>query len=78
MTDDKINEIYVMAEFAKRAGQTKIPVHIFPFEMTEENIKNEESKHQGFWQNLKGGYDYFEEYKTTPTVKVNSAGEYLW
>lgn len=30
MTDDKIKEIYTLAMDAKNAGQTRIPVHIFP------------------------------------------------
>jgi murein L,D-transpeptidase YafK len=60
MTDDKIKEIYLFAEFAKRSGQDKTPVHIFPFKMMEVNISTGESQHQDFWQNLKGGYNYFE------------------
>ena len=78
MTDDKIKEIYLLAEFAKRSGQNKIPVHIFPFKMTEENISNGESQHYDFWKNLKSGYDFFEENKTIPSIRVNEEGDYIW
>jgi murein L,D-transpeptidase YafK len=78
MTDDKIKEIYLFAEFAKRNGQEKIPVHIFPFKMTVENIVNGNTQHQDFWRNLKGGYDYFETNHKVVNVKVDSEGKYLW
>ena len=78
MTDDKIKEIYLFAEFAKRSGQEKIPVHIFPFKMTEKNISNRESQHHDFWKNLKGGYDYFENSRVVPSIKVDNQGKYLW
>lgn len=78
MTDDKVKEIYLFAEFAKRSGQEKIPVHIFPFHLTEENISKGDSKYLEFWRNLKGGYDYFEKNYTVSSVKVDSQGKYIW
>ena len=84
MTDDKMNEIYLFAELAKRSGQAKIPVHIFPFEMTEANISKygnmtkRYDSYLGFWENLKGGCDYFEKNNIIPNVKVNNEGKYLW
>ncbi len=78
MTDDKIKEIYLFAEFAKRSGQNKIPVHIFPFKMTDENILNGESQYHDFWKNLKGGYDYFENNYKILNVQVDNEGKYLW
>ena len=77
MTDDKIKEIYLFAEFATRSGQEKIPVHIFPFKMTDENIANGNTQHQDFWRNLKGCYDYFETNHKVVSVKVDSEGKYL-
>ena len=85
MTDDKIKEIYLFAEFAKRAGQSKIPVHIFPFHLTKENLqkftninKTYDMRHSSFWENLKGGYDYFERIKMIPKIEVGVRGEYVW
>lgn len=63
MTDDLIKEIYLYALTAKNAGQENIPVYIFPFEMTEDNINsngtNVEPSTISFWKNLKEGYDQF-------------------
>lgn len=78
MTDDKIKEIYLFAEFAKRSGQEKIPVHIFPFHLTDENISKGNPQHQDFWRNLKDGYDYFEMNHLIPNIKVNNQGRYLF
>ena len=39
MTDEKIKEIYALADAALRNGQRFFRVHIFPFRMAKENIK---------------------------------------
>jgi len=67
MTDDKIEEIYAMADAAFRNGQKFFRVHIFPFKMTHENMKKHiESKWYMFWENLKEGYDFFEQNNYIP------------
>jgi murein L,D-transpeptidase YafK len=38
-TDKDIKEIYIFAAEAKTKGQKNIPVHNFPFRMTEENLQ---------------------------------------
>ena len=61
MTDRKIEEIYVLVERALIAGQREVPVHVFPFKMTNERMRYEfASPHFEFWQNLQQGYNYFE------------------
>ena len=71
MTDSRIEEIYTLAQEALRNGQQFFRVHIFPFRMTETNMKkHKRSKWLGFWQNLKEGYDYFEQTKTPPQINV--------
>lgn len=78
MTDDKIKEIYLYAVHAKNNGQTKIPVYIFPFKMTEENIKNrrESDKLINFWKNIKVGYDIFINSKREIIYKIDENGNY--
>lgn len=82
MTDDKIQEIYMMAVYAKNCGQLKIPVYIFPFRMTNANIQKfaAQSNQQGpltlFWQNLKVGADKFETTKKELNFTVNAKGFY--
>jgi len=39
MTDTVMDEIYQYAELALKNGQQSINIHIFPFKMTDENMK---------------------------------------
>jgi murein L,D-transpeptidase YafK len=81
MTDRGIEEIYGFVEAALRAGQKDIAVHIFPFKMTDANIARETgggwlafvggpnySQWNGFWRNLKQGYDLFEQNSEPPVA----------
>ena len=72
MTNNKIEEIYTVADASVRNGQKFIRVHIFPFKLTEKNMKKyRDSKWFSFWINLKEGYDYFENNgRTPPNVEV--------
>ena len=71
MTSPVIEEIYRLARAVIYKGQTYVPVHVFPFRMTEANLKKH-NKHEwhGFWQNLKEGYDAFEQTHVPPRVRV--------
>jgi len=67
MSDPVIEEIYAMVDAAFRHGQPFFRVHIFPFKMTSYNMhRYENSKHYQFWQNLKKGYDAFNEPRFRP------------
>ncbi|RZL30503.1 MAG: hypothetical protein EOO96_18000 [Pedobacter sp.] len=71
LTDDKIKEVYVLGVEARNYGQANIPVYIFPFKMTDGNMKKYSAQYPQqklFWQNLQHGYAYFDKYKTLPTV----------
>ncbi len=62
MTDKNIEEIFTLADASLRNGQRFFRVHIFPFRMTDENMnKHKDSTWNKFWENLKEGYDFFEE-----------------
>ncbi len=77
MTDKKIEEIYALVESALKKGQKFVPVHIYPFKMTEENMADHsENKWIDFWMNLKEGYDYFETEKLPPRIEVKK-GHYV-
>ena len=78
MTDPLIEEIYLTVEAALNKGQERVPVHVFPFRMTEERMKKaraENSEWIDFWSNLKEGCDLFETQKLPPAVSVES-GKY--
>lgn len=67
MTDNKIEEIYTIANAALNQGQGFFRVHVFPFKMTEENMhKYQNNQWIGFWKNLKQGYDLFKENNNNP------------
>lgn len=77
MTNRYIEEIYTLAEAALRHSQRRFDVHVFPFRMTDENMQSyRHSRWYDFWQEIKPGYDYFEEYGYPPYVRVNG-GSYV-
>jgi len=57
ITDDLIKEVYWLATQAKSAGQQKIPVHIFPFELNNtfkmDKYGKQFPQHRQFWEELK-------------------------
>lgn len=79
MTDPVIETIYELASQAKPRG---IPVHIYPFRMTEKNLAKFEADHpnlKNFWRNLLPGYEHFESTKTPAKPSVKSrTGRYIW
>lgn len=78
MTDPVIEEIYVLTEQSLLAGNENVPVHIFPFRMTDANMNRyKNSEWAAFWQELKQGYDLFEQNKYPPNVVANG-GHYMF
>lgn len=76
MTDEAIEEIWTLMQAAMDAGQTSVPVHIFPFPMTAANLQ----RHAGdpnaaFWRSLAPAWADFEDTGHVPAVRV-SGGEY--
>jgi murein L,D-transpeptidase YafK len=82
LTDDKIKEMYLYAVYAKNKGQTKIPVYIFPFRMSEEKLIAHEYLYkenpvlEGFWSNLKRGHDKFQTNKKELMISFEQNGDY--
>ncbi|SDX91755.1 L,D-transpeptidase family protein [Hymenobacter psychrophilus] len=78
ITDAGIRELYVLAVEARAAGQASIPVYIFPFELTADQLARRPlGTHLAFWQELAPGYQYFETHHELPTVKVAATGTYV-
>lgn len=73
MTNPQIEEIYALARESFKGGQTTFNVHAFPFRMTDEKMANFKG-HQwyDFWENIKEGYDYFEDARVLPAVGVKN------
>lgn len=84
ISDAPIEELYVLATYAKDNGQDFIPVHVFPvkynvkksFEYLAEATK-ENQPLQKFAVTLKAAYDYFEAKKNLPVILVNKKGQYI-
>ncbi len=64
MTNPVSDEIHQMTVAAIESGEQIVPVHVFPFRMTDKNMAAQESSPwKAFWTNLKEGYDMFERTK---------------
>lgn len=78
MTNPVSEEIHQLTLAAIDAGETLVPVHILPFRMTNDNmVAQSASPWRPFWNNLKEGYDLFEQTKLPPMVGVCS-GRYIF
>jgi murein L,D-transpeptidase YafK len=78
MTDVKIEEIYTLCTAAHEGGQPYFRIHLFPFRMTPARLEAAAgTANDEFWQNLKQGYDSFEQNRVPPEVTV-AAGVYLF
>jgi len=84
VTNQQIEELYILAAYAKNQGQDFIPVHIFPVDF--KNTKSEDylkkyletfSEYSPFESKMKNAYYFFEKYKQLPTILINEKGEYL-
>ena len=79
VTDEWIEEIYVVALQARDAGQETIPVHIFPTRLDAAGLAwlattyGRRFVDYPFWQNLQEGYAAFETSRTVPVVGYDSA-----
>ena len=79
MTDDKIKEIYLLANEARKNGQSDMMVHVFPFRMTDENLAKYGRNYPQwipFWQSLKKHYDIFEQNKMYVSALPDAMGNY--
>jgi murein L,D-transpeptidase YafK len=71
MTDPAVDEIWRFVTAALEAGQPRFPVHVFPFRMTERNLRLRKGyPWESFWAELKQGYDLFEASRIPPVVSV--------
>jgi murein L,D-transpeptidase YafK len=78
VTDPVIGELWQFVTAALERGQGRIPVHVFPFRMTELNLAARRGdKWESFWADLKKGYDMFEASRVPPVVSVCN-GHYVF
>ena len=79
VTDEWIEELYLIAVHARDAGQETIPVHLFPTRLDDAGLDwlaatyGEGFIDYPFWQNLQAGYLAFEHSRTLPEVGYDGA-----
>lgn len=78
MTDPVIEEIFVLADDARRAGQRRIPVHIFPFAMGTEAFvpRGATGDTLVLWRDLWRIHREFDRTKRVPRVRIDVNGRY--
>ncbi len=84
ISDEPIEELYVLTSLAKDNGQDFIPVHVFPVKYNNKKsfeylafATKENQPLQKFAITLKEAFDYFEEKKKLPVIIVNKSGQYI-
>ncbi len=71
MTDAAIDELWLLVTAALDSGQERVPVHMFPFRMTDERLAAFAwHPWADFWRDMKPAYDFFEESHIPPQVSV--------
>lgn len=75
MTDPGIEEIYTLVEAALRNGQDHVPVHCFPFRVTEKRLAQAQKQRAerawlAFWNQLAEADRAFHKDKRPPAVRV--------
>ena len=82
--DYQIEEIYLLASYAKENGQDFIPVHIFPINYNKLKsyrylaLTSKDNKdYQIFATTLQEAFDHFNLTKKIPLIAVGSNGEYV-
>ncbi len=78
VTDGVVDELWAFVTAALDNGQARIPVHAFPFRMTDKNLRlRSGDKWAPFWANLKAGHDLFDRDGVPPKVSV-CEGRYVF
>lgn len=84
ITDQQIDELYILAAHARNQGQEYIPVHIFPVRFNVQksvnylnNLSKDDPSLKKFAARMEDAFDYFEKYKQLPVVMINDKGDYI-
>ena len=84
ITDQQIEDLYILAAHAKSEGQDFIPVHIFPIRFTNSRSNDYMTRYLKDFPEyapmageLKTAFEYFEKTKELPVIMINNRGEYV-
>ncbi|MFM7646051.1 MAG: L,D-transpeptidase family protein [Sphingomonadales bacterium] len=83
ITDQQIDELYVLAAYAREQGQHYIPIHIFPcrYDVPKSaaylnELTKDDTMLKDFSEQLKDAYTYFEKNRKLPIVMITDDGRY--
>lgn len=84
LTDEQIEEVYILASYARNEGQSYIPVHIYPVVFRDkksreylDNYAKDFPEYSSMVEKLERAYYYFEKHHRLPVVMVNERGDYV-
>ena len=85
ITDEQITELYVLAAYAKDAGQDFIPVHIFPIRYNNKKsvaylaeLVKTDAGLKRHAEVLESVYDHFEITRQLPVIMTTAGGDYVF
>ncbi len=84
VTDEQVEELYILSLYAKTQGQDFIPVHIFPIKYSVrssldyfDNLLKDDSTLKKFSSPLEDAFEYFEIKHQLPVIMIDDSGEYI-
>ena len=85
VTDQQIDELYILAAYAKNEGQDYIPVHIYPIRYNNKRsvdylnaLAKNDPQLKLFSDKLEKVYDHFEQTRQLPVIMTSSSGDYVY
>lgn len=85
LTDEYIEEVYILAAYAKAAGQDYIPVHIYPVRYNVKKsadylayLARTDASLKIFGERLEQVYDHFELTHQLPVIMTDARGNYVY
>jgi murein L,D-transpeptidase YafK len=85
LTDEYIEEVYILAAYAKAAGQDYIPVHIYPVRYSVKKsadylayLSRTDASLKTFGDRLEQVYDHFELTHQLPVIMTDARGNYVY
>src|SRR5205085_1955569 len=85
VTDQQIEEIYILATYARNSGQDFIPVHIYPIRYNNKRsedylatLTRNDKELKLFAEKLENVYDHFELTHQLPVIMTDNSGEYVF
>ena len=85
VTDAQIEDIYILAAYAKDQGQDFIPVHIYPIRFNNKksinylaSLTKTDAQLKAFAERLEAVYDHFEITHQLPIIMTNTDGNYVF